>query len=533
MGLLVRKATAADGASWVDLLRASFGEDYPDRNLYDPAWASRQFQETDVSETWVAELDGQLQASLCFLIPVPSNSNPIGNLGRNLFSPASYQNGAAEALIQKIVQISTERGLMTIARILVSDNAQQVLFEKSGFSCGGFQPFKHLHRVREGVLFYVRFGQPDRLARLPLSESLSQVSDLATTVLHSLKIPSLLTVKDGATGYPLQTELQLRETNFQEFEQLRVQVQSSNPPIEISGGYNLGMGYLRIQGGADPRALVAVRDQHVVGGLAYHYDERDRCLRLVDGFCVDDLSMGGLFRQALRIGQEQLSAVYVECDILMSAPRLLKTAEQLGFVPVAYLPALLVRGDRRADVVKMVKLNMVYELENPTLTTDARTIIKIVDQNFQDQKVGIAIINLLRALPIFEGLGDGELRKIARLFIQKLYRPGERIFRKGDSGSEAYVVMRGQIDICLEDGAKPIAVIGNGQIFGELAFLDGAARGAMATAAQPSILLVIQRSAFYDLVQREPHLGMVIMRNVALILSERLRKTNQAMAGRK
>ena len=63
---------------------------------------------------------------------------------------------------------------------------------------------------------------------------------------------------------------------------------------------------------------------------------------------------------------------------------------------------------------------------------------------------------------------------------------------------------------------------------GELAFLDGSPRAASAMANQASILLVIQRPAFLDIVQREPHLGMVIMRNIALELSSRLRRTNTA-----
>jgi hypothetical protein len=216
-------------------------------------------------------------------------------------------------------------------------------------------------------------------------------------------------------------------------------------------------------------------------------------------------------------------------DILTSAPRLVKSSEQLGFVPIAYLPAFYAKDGKFNDVVKMVKLNTGYSLDNTDLTANSQAIVKIVDNNFQDQKIGVAIINLLRGLPIFEGLGDGELRKIARLFTQKLFRPSEKVFNKGDSGKEAYIVMRGQIDICLEEKSSAIASVTSGQIFGELAFLDGAARGAYAIASQASILLVIQRSAFSDLVQREPHLGMVVMRNVAMDLSNKLRRANTAL----
>ena len=58
----------------------------------------------------------------------------------------------------------------------------------------------------------------------------------------------------------------------------------------------------------------------------------------------------------------------------------------------------------------------------------------------------------------------------------------------------------------------------------------------MATAAVnlPNILLVIQRASFHELAQREPHLGLVVMRNVAVELSAKLRRTNAVwMADRK
>jgi len=240
-----------------------------------------------------------------------------------------------------------------------------------------------------------------------------------------------------------------------------------------------------------------------------------------------------MLQQVLTISQQQYSSAYVESDFVATSPRLVKCAEQLGFIPCAYFPGCFRINCGVSDVVKMVKLNMSYTPEIYQFTTTASKIARIIDQNFQDLKIGVAIINLLRSLSIFKGLGDGELRKVARLFTQKLYRPGERIFNKGDKGDEAYIVMRGEIDICLSVDSKPIATIGNGQIFGEQAFLDGAPRTAMAIASQPSILLVVKRDAFNELVQREPHLGMVIMRNVAMDISNKLRKANATLMGGK
>jgi CRP-like cAMP-binding protein len=208
----------------------------------------------------------------------------------------------------------------------------------------------------------------------------------------------------------------------------------------------------------------------------------------------------------------------------------LKSAEQLGFVPVAYLPGFCERNTARSDVVKMVKLNGLYEQGPGDFTEQSARIVRIVDQDFEDQKMGLAIIRLLGTLAMFSGLGDGELRKISRLFTQKLFRPGQTIFSKGDSSNEAYIIVRGRVDIVLEVGVPPLASMEQGNIFGELAFLDGAPRSTGAVAAEPTILLVMERTAFFELVRREPALGLCVMRNIATDLAAKLRQTDATLS---
>ena len=530
---VIRQGKPNDALPYADLVKASLGDDYPDRQIYEPAWSAGQFRPGSDLETWVCECANRLMAGITFLPPSLANSNPIANLGRFLVRPESYADGSAGELLRRVTEVAVERKQHSVARVLASDHSQQELFEKMGYACVGYQPFKHMNRVREGVLFYVRPTSPELLARMPLSDSLPQIKELSSVVLANLKIPDPISIQDSTIGYPLQTEINCVDASIADFERYRAQCPATNAPVEVSGSFNMGYGYLRTSANASFRAVLAQRGETITAGLAYNVDPFDRCVRLVSCFSSDDLSMGALFREVIEVSHEQLSAVYVEVDILVTARRMLKTAEQLGFVPIAYLAEFYIWGGLYTDVVKMVKLNMVFSHDPAKFTSGARTIVNIIDRNFQDQKVGIAIVNLLRGLPIFDGLGDGELRKIARLFVQRLFRSGERIFSKGDSGKEAYVVMRGAVDILLEEGAKPIATVGNGQIFGELAFLDGAARGAMAVASQPSILLIIQRTAFNDLAQREPHLGMVVMRNIATELSNRLRRTNLAVMAAK
>ena len=121
--------------------------------------------------------------------------------------------------------------------------------------------------------------------------------------------------------------------------------------------------------------------------------------------------MGALFAHAAKAAQEQLGAVYVEADILATAPRLLKSAEQLGFVPVAYLPAFYCRAGSYADVVKLVKLNLPYSLDTAEFTTHAKSVVRIIDRNFEDQKLGRAIINLSGTSPCLAGWGMASCEK--------------------------------------------------------------------------------------------------------------------------
>jgi CRP/FNR family transcriptional regulator, cyclic AMP receptor protein len=530
MGPTIRPSTAADAPQWLVLLQGAFGNRHPSKELYDAFWVAGQLDPGSGHETLVAESDGRLTASISLLKPDVPSDNPVANVGRILFSPESLADGTAMALVQSISQMADQRNQMAVARISAVDNTHQALFENLGYSCVGYQPLKHLLDKRVGVLFYVRGASSVLVNRLPLSESLPHVAELASAVLENLQIRNPLTVRDGATGYPLEAELKIHDASADDYELWRMQALGANPTPEISGRFNLGFGQMRVPAERIFRALLAQKEEKMVAGLCYYFDEQDRCVRIIDGFCCDDSSMGAIMSHALKNFHSQQGAVYCELDVLATAPRMLKSAEQLGFVPVAYLPAFFRRADACADVVKMVKLSLAYVVDATEFTKQARTIVEIINHNFEDQKLGLAIINLLRPLSMFGGLGDGELRKIARLFVQKLYRPGDQIFARGDSSNEAYIVLRGRINIQLERASTPVAQLTDGKIFGEMAFLDGSPRGAYASAAQPSILVVVQRSAFADLVRREPGLGMVVMRNIASDLAVKLRNVNEFMA---
>jgi CRP-like cAMP-binding protein len=130
----------------------------------------------------------------------------------------------------------------------------------------------------------------------------------------------------------------------------------------------------------------------------------------------------------------------------------------------------------------------------------------------------------MKGLHAFRGLGDGEILHIMESAAQKLYRKGERIFEEGETQAQMFVVIRGEVHITVQAaGDRILDRLQTGSIFGELAFLNGKPRSATATAATDSLLLIIDRQAFDQLVQHEQHLGLTVFNNIALDLSEKLR----------
>ncbi len=104
---------------------------------------------------------------------------------------------------------------------------------------------------------------------------------------------------------------------------------------------------------------------------------------------------------------------------------------------------------------------------------------------------------------------------------------GRVLFRKGDPGDSLYVVLAGRISIgtTSEDGKEVVLnVLGRGEVFGEIALLDGKARTANATAMAESHLLVLDRSDFMPFLESHPE---VAARLIA-VLCERVRWVSES-----
>jgi CRP-like cAMP-binding protein len=121
-----------------------------------------------------------------------------------------------------------------------------------------------------------------------------------------------------------------------------------------------------------------------------------------------------------------------------------------------------------------------------------------------------------------------ELDEILRFSSERRVRRGQTIFQRGDNGSSLMAVLRGRIRISSVSGdGKEVTlnVINPGEIFGEIALLDGEPRSADATAIEDTLLLVVERRHFLPFLRQNEDLFPRLL----AVLCSRLRRTSTAL----
>jgi len=121
---------------------------------------------------------------------------------------------------------------------------------------------------------------------------------------------------------------------------------------------------------------------------------------------------------------------------------------------------------------------------------------------------------MIESSSLFKGLPGDIIDKIAKLRVSRRLEPGAVLFRKGDAGDALYGVMTGRLSIHANavDGRDALLnIMGPGDVFGEIALIDGLPRTADATAIDRVELMVLRRAEFLELVRRENELSLHLL----------------------
>jgi len=133
---------------------------------------------------------------------------------------------------------------------------------------------------------------------------------------------------------------------------------------------------------------------------------------------------------------------------------------------------------------------------------------------------------LLAGHPFFNGFNRTVIDRLVSHAITRRVKKGTILFRKGDPGSSLYAVCAGLVRISVPSAQGQDAIfnlVPPGDLFGEIALLDGGARTADAVVIENSELMVIERRDFIPLVQEYPDVAMKLIE----VVCTRLRRTSE------
>ena len=134
--------------------------------------------------------------------------------------------------------------------------------------------------------------------------------------------------------------------------------------------------------------------------------------------------------------------------------------------------------------------------------------------------------DLFRKVPLFSGLADEDLDSLIKVASRRTYPKEGVVFFENDIGEAMFLILSGRVKVTIlsDDGREIIlAVLSDGDFFGEMSLLDNEPRSATAIALTETEMVVLHQKDFLSILEKRPRVPIDLLS----VLSARLRKANQ------
>jgi CRP/FNR family transcriptional regulator, cyclic AMP receptor protein len=136
--------------------------------------------------------------------------------------------------------------------------------------------------------------------------------------------------------------------------------------------------------------------------------------------------------------------------------------------------------------------------------------------------------SVLRQSRVLGALAPAESAQVAGLMRRRSFRRGEVVFHQGDPGDALHIIIAGRVKVVvIADSGEEVVlfVLGAGDLFGEIALLDGGPRTATVVALEPLETATLKRQDFLDLLRRSP----TALESVLAAVAGSLRRTTDEL----
>ena len=524
--IIVREATGQDVPAIRDIFLACYGTDYTDPRCYDLQQLTRLVYSSESLHLVAEDTEtGRVVGTASVDLEVGAHADLVGEFGRLAVHPDYRRQGVARLLMSERLERVKDRLQVALVEARVAQTHSLRNAEAHQFRVVGFLPLRWQLRERESLALLVRY----------FDDALEAQEKPPST--HS---GNLAAGPDGArellpdTGRHRGREVRprIRPVGSFEVQDLTTEGYAALLRIErgrvhrreIFGPTRLHYGIFKLQS-RNSRYLIAREGGRIAGAIGFTLDPVDNSVRIFELITLRDEVIRFLLGELERLCREKLGSSHLEIDVSAYAPRMQRTLVELGFLPVAYIPALVFHEVERLDVVKMVRLFIPADVSTESYTPRAKELADLVLRQFNSRRVLPQIAQVVQELSLFTGLDEEQVSRLAGVCTVAFFTPGEVIFRQGEQGEAIHLVLRGEIAICLAGSSSPVGTVTKGECLGEMSLLTGAAHSETAIAQSDVETAVLGHHDLAELIRLRPDIGLRIYRNLAVGIGEKLKRS--------
>jgi CRP/FNR family cyclic AMP-dependent transcriptional regulator len=133
----------------------------------------------------------------------------------------------------------------------------------------------------------------------------------------------------------------------------------------------------------------------------------------------------------------------------------------------------------------------------------------------------------LKRVPLFSGLGERQLEKVAAGSVRRSFARGRMVVAEGEPSSALYILLAGRAKVQRSDSEGKeviLAVLGSGECVGEMSLIDDAPRSASVITMESCEFMAINKETFLATLEENPPIALKIMKGLVKRLREADRK---------
>lgn len=497
----IRPIQEGDIEAVIQLFRANYGDDYAMPEFYDPMWVKRGIYSDHI--LWlVIEEGGRIVASGACILNFGDYNDQIGEIGRLVVDPSLGGKGLGRALLAALVEASNDRVEFAFAEARTVHSKTQKIDDHIGLAPLGFLPMYYRLRWRESLILSGQlFGNGRSLRQPGTAQVIPPVAPLARLSLRNLGLDEPLAVREGTRGYPIDSSLTISPlTGNALLRLLKIEYGRVVEP-EVFGSMHIDQGLPQL---LSQRAtyFVATEGDRTLGAVGLIHDEHHQSVRIIELIAQENTVKGSLLRFAVEHAEQQHQAEIVKCDICANCPQIQQTLYEMGFLPAAYVPGMVFHNTSRWDVVKMVKLNVPWELGPLELTEPSREYFDLVAPAFER-----AAADRRSNLPSLRSPALRCFTALEAYLFQRAGNPARLEAGTPLAPESMHLVLEGSVQ---QDGRVigPGGCINPGLVFGMHEGYD-------AVAGTGTRVLTLTERHLQELADRYPRLGIKLYQNLA------------------